>query len=82
MAKTKKKSTKSSVKSTLTKRRSLDDGAAIFAGTGILFAAACVILLANMQDYENIKLLLIGFGAALLVFGGVIIGLAIKPVKK
>lgn len=80
MAKTKKKVSKA--KKSPAKRKSLDDGAAIFAGSGILFAAACVILLGNIQEYENIKLLLVGFGSALLVLGGVILGLAIKPVKK
>ncbi|MCA9344907.1 hypothetical protein KC946_03660 [Candidatus Saccharibacteria bacterium] len=80
MAKTKKKVSKT--KKSPAKRKSLDDGAAIFAGSGILFAGACVILLGNIQEYENIKLLLVGFGSALLVLGGVILGLAIKPVKK
>ncbi len=77
------KTTKKKVSRTKrTNKNRVDDGGIIFAATGILFAGACVILLGNLQEYENIQLLLIGFGAALLVLGGVVLGLAIRPTKK
>ena len=52
------------------------------AGAAVLFAGVAVVALGNIQDRDNIKLLLIGFGAALLVLGGVLLGVAIKPAKK
>lgn len=42
----------------------------------ILFAGVCVILIGNWQDNERIQLLLVGFGSALLVVGGVLSFLA------
>lgn len=52
------------------------------AGAAVLFAGAAVTTLGLIQDRDNIKLLLIGFGSALLVLGGVILGMCIKPSKK
>ena len=52
------------------------------AGAAVLFAGVAVVTLGNIQNRDNIKLLLIGFGAALLVLGGVLLGAAIKPSKK
>lgn len=58
------------------------DTNSVAAASAILFAGAAVVLLGNIQGQDNIKLLLIGFGAALLVFGGVLLGAATKPSKK
>lgn len=81
MAKTTKKAT-SKAKKTVTKSKKLDDAGIIFAATGILFAGSCVVLLGNIQEYENIQMLLVGFGSALLILGVVILALAIKPIKR
>ncbi len=54
----------------------------IGAAAGILFAGAAVALLGTIQEQDNIKLLLIGFAAALLVLGGVVLGMATQSVKK
>jgi uncharacterized membrane protein len=50
----------------------------ILTGSVFLFAAVCVILFANMQNDDALKLLFVGFGSALLVFGGALLGSAAK----
>lgn len=57
------------------------DDSSLVAATSILFAGTAVILVGNIQYQDNIKLLLIGFGAAMLVFAGVLFGMATKPLK-
>lgn len=65
-----------------TKRSVSTEVSPVTAGSAVLFAGVAVVTLGNIQGRDNIKLLLIGFGAALLVLGGVLLGLAIKPAKK
>lgn len=48
----------------------------IVCAAGLLFAGVSVILIGNWQDNERLQLLLVGFGSALLVVGGVLSFLA------
>lgn len=66
-----------------TTKKSNGDISPVTAGSAVLFAGAAVVVLGLIQERDNIKLLLVGFGSALLVLGGVILGLCIKmPTKK
>lgn len=74
---------KSSAKSKKVTKKSVDTtSSSIASASGILFAGVSVIICGMVQDQDNIKLLLIGFGAAMLVFGGALLGSAAKPAKK
>ncbi len=62
-----------------TKKRtsnSNQSGSMILSAAAILFAGALIILLGNLQSLSNLKLLMVGFGAALLVFSGALLGIA------
>ena len=48
----------------------------------ILFGGCAVMLIGIVQTNDDIKLLLVGFGAAFLVLGGVLVGMSTKPLKK
>jgi hypothetical protein len=66
-----------------TTKKSNNDISPVTAGAAVLFAGAAVTVLGLIQNQDNVKLLLVGFGSALLVLGGVILGLCIKaPAKK
>ena len=66
-----------------TTKKSNSDVSPVTAGAAVLFAGAAVTVLGLIQNQDNVKLLLVGFGSALLVLGGVILGLCIKaPTKK
>ncbi len=84
MAKTKKSIAKTRVtkKSTANKRTISDDGSKIMAATALLFSGSCVILIGNIQYDESLQLLIIGFGAAMLVFGSAILAMAISTIKR
>ena len=51
------------------------------AGLAILAAGLAIIGIAVMQKYESLQLLLIGFGSALLVVSGVLLGSSAKRGK-
>lgn len=84
MAKTKKPIAKKSVakKSTTNKKMMVDDSSKIMAATALLFSGSCVILIGNIQYDEGLQLLIVGFGAAMLVFGSAIIAMAISTIKR
>jgi hypothetical protein len=65
-----------------TTKKSNSEVSPITAGAAVLFAGAAVTILGIIQNQDNVKLLLVGLGSALLVLGGVILGLAIKPSSK
>ena len=69
-------------KSKVTKKKSVDntEGSTI-AGLAILIAGIAIIGIAVMQKYEALKLVLIGFGSALLVVSGVLLGSSAKRSK-
>lgn len=76
-------------KAKTTKKKTTVKRAAVSPETGRLTAAAAtlfggvvVVLIGTLQDNDDIKLLLIGFGAAFLVLGGVLVGMSTKPWKK
>ena len=48
----------------------------------LLFAGGAVAILGCLQDNDDIKLLLVGFGAALLVFGGALIATMLQNSSK
>lgn len=61
------------------KKKTVDTtSSSVAAASGILFAGAAVVILGIIQGQDNIKLLLVGFGAAMLVFGGALLGNAAK----
>ena len=64
------------------KKKSYDhsEGSTI-AGLAILLTGIIVIGIAVMQKYESLKLVLIGFGSALLVVSGVLLGSSTKRSK-
>ena len=51
------------------------------AGLAILAAGLAIIGIAVMQKYESLQLVLIGFGSALLVVSGVLLGSSAKRNK-
>ena len=81
---TKAKTTKRTTKSVKTvKKQSVNSEVAnLAAATATLFGGAAVILIGILQNNDDIKLLLVGFGAALLVLGGILVGMSTKPRKK
>lgn len=81
---TKAKTTKRTTKSTKTvkKQNANNEVANLAAATATLFGGGAVILIGILQSNDDIKLLLVGFGAALLVLGGVLVGMSTKPLKK
>lgn len=79
---TKAKTTKRpTAKKTLRKNTSQETGN-LTAAAASLFGGAVVVLIGTLQRNDDIKLLLVGFGAALLVLGGVLVGMSTKPRKK
>ena len=48
----------------------------------LLFAGGAVGVLGCVQDNDDIKLLLVGFSAALLVFGGALVGTMLQKANK
>lgn len=58
------------------------DAGNLSAAAATLFGGAAVVLIGTLQRNDDIKLLLVGFGAALLVLGGVLVGMSTKPRKK
>lgn len=77
---TKAKTTK---KKATTKRKGLSpENSRLTAAAAVLFGGVAVILIGTMQENDDIKLLLVGFGAAFLVLGGVLVGMSTKPWKR
>lgn len=72
---------KKAVKKT-TNKATTNEVSPTLSGSAILFGGAAVILLGLMQSADNLQLLLVGFGAALLVLGGALLGMATRPAKK
>lgn len=72
---------KKAVKKT-TNKATTNEVSPTLSGSAMLFGGASVILLGLMQSTDNLQLLLVGFGAALLVLGGALLGMATRPVKK
>ena len=69
-------------KSKVTKKKSVDNSeGSTIAGLAILIAGIAIIGIAVMQKYEALKLVLIGFGSALLVVSGVLLGSSAKRSK-
>jgi hypothetical protein len=56
--------------------------ATLLSATAILFAGTSVVLIGMIQDADHITLLMVGFGAALLVIGGALLGTAARTSKK
>lgn len=75
---------KKTAKKAVTKKKTpvAGDTNRLFAAASILFGGCAVILIGIVQGNNDIKLLLVGFGAALLVLGGVLVGMSTKPLKK
>ena len=71
---------KSKVKTSKKKTADNSEGSTI-AGLAILLAGITIIGIAVMQQYEALKLVLIGFGSALLVVSGVLLGSSAKKSK-
>lgn len=65
-----------------TTRKAHNEASPLVSAAGILFGGGAVVLLGIIQEQENLQLLLVGFGAALLVLGGTLVGMATRPVKK
>jgi hypothetical protein len=65
-----------------TKKSAAAESNRLLAAASILFGGGAVILIGLVQNNDNIKLLLVGFGAAFLVLGGVLVGMSTKPLKK
>jgi len=69
-------------KAKVTKKKSVDNSeGSTIAGLAILIAGIAIIGIAVMQKYEALKLVLIGFGSALLVVSGVLLGSSAKRSK-
>lgn len=79
MAKT---TTKAKKASKTKKSTRMSDNGSIYAASAILFAGACIVLLGAIQDFDNLTLLMVGFGSALLVVGGSLLGVATKTSKR
>jgi len=71
---------KSKAKTSKKKTADNSEGSTI-AGLAILLAGITIIGIAVMQQYEALKLVLIGFGSALLVVSGVLLGSSAKKSK-
>lgn len=73
---------KTKVKSTKkTSSRLSIENRRLTAAASILFAGCAVAAIGIIQNNDDIKLLLVGFAAALLVLGGVLVGMSTKPLK-
>lgn len=59
-----------------------DANGKISAAAATIFGGAAVGYIGYLQPEESLKLLLIGFGCALAMFGAVLLGMAISPAKK
>lgn len=69
-------------KAKATKKKNVDNSeGSTIAGLAILIAGIIIIGIAVMQKYEALKLVLIGFGSALLVVSGVLLGSSAKKSK-
>ena len=76
------KTIKKSSKNTNTKKTvKMSDNGSLFFASAVLFAGTCIVLLGAIQDYNNLKLVMVGFGSALLVVGGSLVGVATKTTK-
>lgn len=58
------------------------DNGSLFSASAILFAGAAIVFIGALQDFYNLKLVMVGFGSALLVVGGSLISVAAKTTKK
>ena len=74
------KMAKSKAKTTKNKKIDNSEGSTV-SGLAILVAGLVIIGIAVMQKYESLQLVLIGFGSALLVVSGVLLGSAAKRSK-
>ena len=77
----KKSTAKKTVKKTV-KTGTNTGSASLLSATAILFAGTAVVLLGMIQHADHITLLMVGFGAALLVIGGALLGSAARTTKK
>jgi hypothetical protein len=69
-------------KAKTSKKKAVDNSeGSTIAGLAILLAGITIIGIAVMQKYEALKLVLIGFGSALLVVSGVLLGSSAKKSK-
>ncbi len=69
-------------KAKITKKKKTDNSeGSTVAGLAILVAGLVIIGIAVMQKYESLQLVLIGFGSALLVVSGVLLGSSAKRGK-
>jgi hypothetical protein len=69
-------------KAKTSKKKTVDNSeGSTIAGLAILLAGITIIGIAVMQKYEALKLVLIGFGSALLVVSGVLLGSSAKKSK-
>jgi hypothetical protein len=59
-------------KKKISKKVASQQSSRIICAASLLFAGICVTLIGNWQDNERLGLLLVGFGAALLVVGGAV----------
>lgn len=76
MAKTAKKTSKNK------KSVKMTDNGSVFSASAILFAGATIVLLGAMQSFDNLTLIMVGFGSALLVVGGSLLSVAVKAPKR
>jgi hypothetical protein len=58
------------------------DSRSLLSASAILFAGTCIVLLGAIQNLARLQLVLVGFGAALLVVGGALLGMATKTAKR
>jgi hypothetical protein len=79
---TKAKTTKKTVSKKTSRKGLPQESGNLAAATAALFGGGAVALIGTLQRNDDIKLLLVGFGAALLVLGGVLVGMSTKPRKK
>lgn len=71
---------KAKAKTTKNKKTDNSEGSTV-SGLAILVAGLIIIGIAVMQKYESLQLVLIGFGSALLVVSGVLLGSSAKRSK-
>jgi len=75
MAKTTKKTSKSK------KIAKMSDYGTVYYASAILFAGSVIVLLGALQNFDNLTLVMVGLGSALLVVGGSMLGFAAKTTK-
>jgi hypothetical protein len=79
--KSKAKSATKSTRSRVSRRIIPAENRNILAGAAFLFAASVVIYFGTIIYDEDLKLLMVGFGSAMLLFGGALLSAAIKTTK-